>query len=406
MRNFDLAQIRSDFPVLRQQVRGRPLVYLDSAASTLKPNLVIDRMTRYYQNETSNVHRGAHYLAEQGTGFYEDARAKVQSFLGAKSSAEVIFTRGTTESVNLVAQSFGRAFLRPGDEIILSEYEHHSNIVPWQMIAEEKGCSIRVIPVQDQGELDFEAFSRLLNAKTKLLSLSWCSNTLGTITDIKKYIRAAHEVGAKVFIDAAQAVQHLKTDVVDLDCDFLAFSGHKLYGPYGIGVLYGKEKLLEEMPPYQTGGSMISEVRFEKTSFAALPQKFEAGTPSISAAIGLGSAVEYVEEVGLTSISQHEARLLKIATERLSSIEGLRVIGAAEHKAAIISFVIDGIHPSDIGSLLDQQGVAIRTGHHCTQPLMRRFGIPATARASFGLYSSLEDIDALISALRKVKEFF
>lgn len=403
---FNAGQIRLDFPTLQREVRGRRLVYLDNAASTLKPRIVIDRMTRYYENEVSNVHRGAHYLAEQGTIAYEGAREKIASYLNASASAEIVFTRGTTESVNLVAQSYGRKFFRPGDEILLSELEHHSNIVPWQLIAEERGCRIRVIPVTDVGEIDYEAFTQLLSSKTKMVSISWCSNTLGTITDIKKFIVAAHAVGAKVMIDAAQAVQHIKTDVQDLDCDFLAFSGHKLYGPYGIGVLFAKAECLEAMPPYQGGGSMISEVTFEKSTWAAIPQKFEAGTPSISAAIGLGSAIDYVNSLGLENIEHHEQTLLHAATKALKSIPGLRIIGEAPQKAAIVSFVFDGIHPSDIGSLIDQDGVAIRTGHHCTQPLMRRYKIPATARASFSVYNSLEDVEALRSALVKAKEFF
>lgn len=403
---FDLARIRSEFPTLRREVRGRPLIYLDNAASTLKPQPVIDRITRYYENEVSNVHRGAHFLAEQGTIAYEDARERVARYLNASTSSEIVFTRGTTESVNLVAQTYGRAHFAPGDEIVLSELEHHSNIVPWQMIAEEKGCRIRVIPVTDAGEIDFDAFTALLSSKTKMVAISWCSNTLGTITDVARFARAAHSVGAKIFVDAAQAVQHQKTDVQALDCDFLAFSGHKIYGPYGIGVLYGKAELLEAMPPYQGGGSMIAEVTFEKTTYARPPQRFEAGTPAISGAIGLGAAIEYVEALGLENIERHEQTLLASATERLMSIPGLRIIGQAPKKAAILSFVIDGIHPSDIGGLIDQDGVAIRAGHHCTQPLMRRLGVPATARASFSVYNSQQDVEALYRALVKAKEFF
>ncbi|MCM2281969.1 MAG: cysteine desulfurase [Bdellovibrionaceae bacterium] len=404
--HWDIAQIRSEFPTLTRQVRGKPLVYLDNAASTLKPRPVIDRMTRYYENEVSNVHRGAHYLAEQGTIAYEAAREQIARFVNAASPAEIVFTRGTTESVNVVAQTYGRVNFKAGDEIILSELEHHSNIVPWQMIAEEKGCRIRVIPITDTGEMDFNAYLQLLGPKTKMVAISWCSNALGTVTDISRYIRAAHDVGAKVFIDAAQAVQHLKTDVQALDCDFLAFSGHKIYGPYGIGVLYGKADLLEAMPPYQGGGSMIADVTFDKTTYALAPQKFEAGTPAISGAIGLGSAIEYVGSLGLENIERHEQMLLAKATEALRAIPGLRILGEAPKKAAILSFVFDGVHPSDIGSLIDHEGIAIRTGHHCTQPLMRRLGVPATARASFAVYNSVEDVEALQSALVKVKEFF
>ena len=406
MKPLDIRKVRADFPTLTREVRKKTLVYLDNAASTLKPNKVIDRMTVYYQQEVSNVHRGAHYLAEQGTMAYEGAREAVRRFINARSTAEIVFTRGTTESINLVAQAFGEIVFNKGDEIILSQLEHHSNIVPWQLIAEKRGCSIKVIPVSDRGEIDYDAYVKLLSPKTKMVAISWCSNTLGTVTDIKKYIQAAHQAGAKVLIDAAQAIQHLVTDVQDLDCDFLAFSGHKIYGPYGIGVLYGKRELLEAMPPYQGGGSMIAEVTFEKTTFAAPPQKFEAGTPSISAAIGLGAAIEYVEKLGLEAMEAHEQALLKYATERLREIPGLRIIGQAPKKTGILSFVIDQIHPSDLGSILDQEGIAIRTGHHCTQPLMKRFGIPATARASFAVYNSFDEIDVLHRGLVKAKEFF
>ena len=406
MKTLDISKVRADFPTLTREVRKKTLVYLDNAASTLKPNKVIDRMTVYYQQEVSNVHRGAHYLAEQGTMAYEGAREAVRRFINARSTAEIVFTRGTTESINLVAQAFGEIAFNKGDEIILSQLEHHSNIVPWQLIAEKRGCSIKVIPVSDRGEIDYDAYLKLLSPKTKMVAISWCSNTLGTVTEIKKYIQAAHQAGAKVLIDAAQAIQHLVTDVQDLDCDFLAFSGHKIYGPYGIGVLYGKRELLEAMPPYQGGGSMIAEVTFEKTTFAAPPQKFEAGTPSISAAIGLGAAIEYVESLGLEVMEAHEQALLKYATERLREIPGLRIIGQAPKKTGILSFVIDQIHPSDLGSILDQEGIAIRTGHHCTQPLMKRFGIPATARASFAVYNSFDEIDVLHRGLVKAKEFF
>ena len=403
---FDLNQIRSEFPVLSRQVRGRPLVYLDNAASTLKPLAVIERMDRYYREETSNVHRGAHFLAEQGTMAYEDARTVIAQFMNASSSAEVIFTRGTTESMNLVAHAWGEANLKAGDEIILSEMEHHSNIVPWQIVAKKKGAIIRVIPVDDRGELIFDAYLKLLNSKTKMVSITWCSNVLGTIVPVEKYVEAAHTQGALVTIDAAQAVSNLKTDVIKLGCDFLAFSGHKLFGPYGIGVLYGRRELLEAMSPYQGGGSMIANVSWEETTWAAVPHKFEAGTPSVADAIGLGAAVRYVNQVGLDAISRHEHELLEYATARLRAIPGLRLIGEAPNKCAILSFTMNGAHPSDIGSLVDQMGVAIRTGHHCCQPLMKRFGLPATARASFSMYNSRADVDALAESLVKAKEFF
>lgn len=401
---FDLAKICADFPTLRRSIRGKKLVYLDSAASSLKPNQVIDRVSEYYRHEVSNVHRGAHYLAEQGTFAYEQAREKIATFINASSTSEIVFTRGTTESINLVAQAYGRKFFEAGDEIVLSEMEHHSNIVPWQMIAEERGCKIRVIPMLDDCTLDFEAFEKLLSRKTKFISLLWTSNALGTIHPIKRYIDAAHRVGAKVLIDAAQSISNLPTDVQHLDCDFLVFSGHKLFAPYGIGALYAKAELLELMPPYQGGGSMISEVTFEKTTWAAIPQKFEAGTPNISGAIGLGAGIDYIQAVGIEAAAQHEHRVLVYATTQLKEIPGLRVIGEAPHKSSILSFTMDGMHPSDIGSLIDQQGVAIRAGHHCCQPLMRRLGLPATARASFSIYNTFEDVDLLKVSLLKAKE--
>lgn len=401
-----LQKVRADFPLLSRSVRGKPLVYLDNAASTLKPIQVIDRLAQYYREESSNVHRGAHFLSEQGTIAYEDARETVRTFINAKDTSEIIFTRGTTESINLVAQSYGRMVLQPGDEIILSELEHHSNIVPWQIIAAEKGAQIKVIPVTDKGEISFERFIELLSKRTKIVSLSWCSNALGTVTDIEKFIRAAHDVGAKVLIDAAQAVAQMPSNVQRLDCDFFAFSGHKVFAPYGTGVLFGKAELLEAMPPYQGGGSMISQVSWEKTTWAAVPHKFEAGTPSIADALGLAMALKYVSNLGFDWIMAHEKSLLNYATEQLRSIEGLRIIGEAEHKAAILSFIIEGAHPSDIGSLIDQQGVAIRAGHHCCQPLMKRFGIPATARASFSIYNTRKEVDALKASLLKAKEFF
>lgn len=403
---LNVEKIRADFPILERDVRGKRLIYLDNAASTLKPRPVIDRITSYYLHETSNVHRGAHYLSEQGTIAYEDARETLARFINARETAEVIFTRGTTESINLVAQAFGGTFFNRGDEIILSELEHHSNIVPWQMIAEQKGCTIKVIPISDSGEMLFDKYLELLSAKTKMVAISWCSNALGTITPVEQYINAAHRVGARVLIDAAQGVAHMPTDVQKMGCDFLAFSGHKIYGPYGIGVLYGKLDYLEAMNPYQGGGSMISEVRFEKSTWAAVPHKFEAGTPNVSGALGLATAIKYLQSIGVDHAARHEKALLEQATRELREISGLKIIGDAPKKAAIISFVMEGAHPSDIGSLVDQQGVAIRTGHHCCQPLMRRLGVPATARASFSIYNTMDEVAFLKQSLLKAKEFF
>lgn len=403
---YDIAKVRADFPTLARDVRGKGLIYLDNAASTLKPLAVIERMDRYYRFETSNVHRGAHYLAEQGTIAYEDARETVARFIHAASASEVVFTRGTTESVNLVAAAYGGTFFKEGDEIILTEMEHHSNIVPWQMIAERNGCTIKVVPINDAGELVFDKYLELLSPRTKMVAMTWTSNTLGTINPVKKYIEAAHRVGAKVLLDAAQAVSNIAIDVQDLGCDFLAFSGHKIFGPYGIGVLYGKAELLEAMSPYQGGGSMISEVTWEKTTWAAVPQKFEAGTPAISGAVGLAAALKYLDAIGIEAAARHEHEVLEYATRQLKEIPGLRVIGEAPEKASILSFVIDGMHPSDIGSLIDQQGVAIRAGHHCCQPLMRRLGVPATARASFSIYNTIEEVDIFKQSLLKAKEFF
>ena len=404
--SFDLANVRAQFPQLQERPRGKPLVYLDSAASTLKPLAVIERLDAYYRREASNVHRGAHWLSAQGTAAYEDAREIVRVFVGAASTQEIVFTRGTTESINLVAQSWGGANLRSGDEILISELEHHSNIVPWQMIAKRTGATIKPIPINERGEIDFEAYRRLLSPRAKMVAISWCSNALGSIAPVEKFVEAAHSVGARILIDAAQSISSIQTDVARLGCDFLAFSGHKLFGPYGIGALYGKAELLEAMPPYQGGGSMISEVTWEKTTWAALPQKFEAGTPAISSAIGLGAAIKFVRDIGLEAIARHEREVMRYAMERLRAISGLRVIGDPEHRAAIVSFLIDGAHPSDVGAIVDQEGVAIRAGHHCCQPLMRRLDVPGTCRASFSVYNGLEDVDALARSLEKAKEFF
>lgn len=403
---YDVQRVRADFPVLSRTVRERPLVYLDNAASTLKPTAVIERMDRYYRFETSNVHRGAHYLAEQGTISYEAAREAVRDFLNAKDAAEIVFTRGTTESINLVAHAWGESNLREGDEIILSEVEHHSNIVPWQIVARKTGAKIRVIPVLDDGQLDFDAYVKMVGPRTKMVSITWCSNVLGTVVPVEKFIDVAHANGTLVTIDGAQGVSNLKTDVQAMKCDFFAFSSHKLFGPYGIGALYGRAELLEAMEPYQGGGSMISEVTWESVTWAAVPHKFEAGTPSIADAIGLGTAIRYVQSLGLDAIHAHEQDLLKYATSRLESIPGVKIVGRAPRKAAILSFTIEGAHPSDVGSLIDQQGVAIRAGHHCCQPLMRRFGIPATARASFSIYNTRAEVDSLVESLIKAKEFF
>lgn len=404
-REFNVESIRADFPILARSVRDRELVYLDNAASTMKPIQVIDRISRYYREEVSNVHRGAHFLAEQGTVAYEGAREKVREFIGARDVSEVIFTRGTTESVNLVAQTYGRANLREGDEIILTEMEHHSNIVPWQMIASEKGAVLKVIPVTDEGALDKSAFKKLLSDRTKILALTWCSNALGTINDVAFFAREAHAAGAVAFVDAAQAAPQMLIDVKEIDCDFLAFSGHKVFGPYGIGILYGKSALLENMPPYQGGGSMISEVSFEKTTWAVVPHKFEAGTPHISGAIGLGAALQYMQDLGFKAIEKHEQDLLAYATSEIGTIPGVRILGSRSGKAAILSFVVEGAHASDIGALVDQQGIAIRAGHHCCQPLMRRLGVPATARASFSIYNTRREVDLLKTSLLKAKEF-
>ena len=410
MSNYNVEKIRSEFPILGRDVRGKALIYLDSAASAMKPLAVIDRINAYYRQETSNIHRAAHYLGEMGTIAYEKARENVARFIHAALPSEIIFTRGTTESVNLVAQSFGDAFFKSGDEIILSELEHHSNIVPWQQIAEKKGCIIKVIPINEAGELIFEKYLELLSPRTKMVSITWCSNVLGTIVPIEKYAEAAHRVGAKIMVDGAQGVVSLVTDVQKMNCDFLAFSGHKIFGPYGIGVLYGRAELLEAMPPYQTGGSMISEVTWEKTTWAAVPHKFEAGTPEISGAVGLDAALDYVSSIGLEAIAKHEHDLLGYATQELSQIPDLKIYGPSnaspENKSAILSFTMNGAHPSDIGALIDQQGIAVRAGHHCCQPLMRRLGIPATVRASFSMYNTRSEVDSLKKSLIKAQEFF
>ncbi len=404
--SFDIKKIRQDFPNLAVTVRGKKLVYLDNAATTFKPRSVIESGNRHYTSGVANVHRGVHYLSEMATQEYEEARTKTRLFLNASDNSEIIFTRGTTESINLVAHSFGRAFLKAGDEIIISAMEHHSNIVPWQMLCEQNGCVLKIIPINDDGDIIFEEYRKLLTTKTKLVSIVYISNSLGTINPIEEIIAEAHKKGALVLVDGAQAVSHAKIDVQELDCDFFAFSGHKLFGPTGIGVLYGKRSLLEKMPPYQGGGDMIASVTFEKTTYNVLPYKFEAGTPNIAGAIGLGAAIDYVESIGLEAIANYKKELLDYGTKALLMIPGLRLIGTAKQKSSILSFVLPDIHPHDLGTIVDGEGVAIRTGHHCTQPVMKRFNIPATARASLAFYNTKEEIDALVAAVQKAREVF
>ncbi len=403
---LDVAVVRQDFPILRQTVHGKPLVYLDSGATAQKPQAVIDAVTRYYLAENANVHRGLHYLSETATQAYEGTRTVVREFLNAAEDREIIFVRGTTEGINLVAQSYGRAFLKAGDEIIVSGMEHHSNIVPWQIVCEATGAVLRVIPITDEGELVPGAYEQLLNERTRLVAITHVSNALGTVNPVKPMIALAHRAGAVVLVDGAQAAPHMPVDVRDLDCDFYAFSGHKLFGPTGIGILYGKAALLEKMPPYQGGGDMISSVTFEKTRYNTLPHKFEAGTPHIEGVIGLRAAIAYVQGVGREAIAAYEADLLAYGTQALATVPGLRIIGTARQKAGILSFVMEGAHPHDIGTILDHEGIAIRAGHHCAMPVMQRFGIPATARASLALYNTREELDALVRGLSKVKEIF
>ena len=404
--DFDVYKVRAEFPILRRKVQGKPLVYLDNAATTQKPQSVIDAMIRYYTDENANIHRGVHLLSQQATESYEEARSTVQRFLNAAESREIVFVRGATEGINLVAQTWGRANIGRGDEIVISAMEHHSNIVPWQILCEQQGANLRVAPVNDAGELIFDEFEKLLGAKTKLVAMAHVSNALGTVNPVPKIVEVAHRVKARVLLDGAQAVPHMPVNVRAIDCDFYVFSGHKIYGPTGIGILYGKAELLEAMPPYQGGGDMISSVTFEKTLYNRLPHKFEAGTPHVSGAIGLGAALDYVNSIGIDRIARHEKQVLAYGTRRLLEISGLRLIGTAKEKEGILSFVLEGIHPHDVGTILDQEGIAIRTGHHCAQPLMERFGVPATARASLALYNTTEEMDALASGLQKVKEVF
>ncbi len=401
---IDVDTIREEFPILAQQVHGRPLVYLDNAATTQKPRAVLAAIQKYYAEDNANVHRGVHTLSGRATDAFEGARAKVQRFIGAPHSREIIFTRNATEGINLVAQTWGRAHVRAGDEVLISAIEHHSNIVPWQMLCGGTGAALRVIPVLDNGDLDMEAFAGLLGPRTKIVAVTALSNALGTVTPVAGIIRAAHAAGAVVLVDGAQAAYHMPVDVAALDCDFFVMTGHKLYGPTGIGVLYGKTALLEAMPPYQGGGDMISSVTFETSSWNVLPYKFEAGTPNIEGAIGLGAAVDYISAIGMDRIQAHEQDLLGYGTAALQAIPGLRLIGTSAKKASILSFVIDGVHPHDIGTIVDREGVAIRTGHHCAQPVMDRFGVPATARASLAVYNTRADIDRLVAAIHKVRE--
>lgn len=403
---YQVEKIRNEFPILSTLAHGKPLVYLDNAATTQKPNAVLDIQNIYYREQNANIHRGVHHLSEVATFEYEKARGKVKNFINAEESREIIFTAGTTASINLVAHSFGRTYLSAGDEVIISAMEHHSNIVPWQMICEEMRATLRVIPMNDNGELMMDEFETMLNPKTKIVSVVFISNSLGTVNPIKTIIELSHRAGAKVLIDGAQAVAHANVDVRDLDCDFFAFSGHKLFGPTGVGILYGKAELLEQMKPYQGGGDMIRSVTFEKTTFNDLPYKFEAGTPNIVGGIGLGAAIDFVNTIGINAIAEYEHSLLAYGTELLQNVDGLRIIGTAKEKAGVISFVLAHVHPHDIGTILDREGIAIRTGHHCTQPVMQRFGIPATARASISLYNTKHEFDVLVRGLVKVREIF
>ena len=396
-----IQKLRQDFPILSKKINGSPLVYLDSGATAQKPKQVIDAISDYYQTQNANIHRGVHQLSQEITIAYENARATVQKHLNAALSEEIIFTSGTTESINLVASSFGKKYIKSGDEIIISEMEHHSNILPWQLLCEEKGAVLKIIPINQKGELRIDEYKKLLSSKTKIVAVTHISNTLGTINPVKEIIALAHEKNIPVLIDGAQAVPHMEVDVQALDADFYCFSGHKLYGPTGVGILYGKGKWLNEMPPYKVGGGTIKTVTFKKTEYADLPLKFEAGTPHIAGGIGLAAAIDYVNEIGLENISAYEQELLEYATLKLSAIEGLRIIGTAKEKASVISFVIEEVHPLDIGTILDKQGIAVRTGHHCTQPLMEHFGIPGTIRASLVFYNTKEEIDALVKGILK-----
>lgn len=405
-RSFNVEAMRACFPILQESVRGKNLVYLDNAATTQKPEAVIAELDRYYRRLNSNIHRGVHFLSQEATAAYEGVRRKTREFLNAPSEKEIIFLRGTTEAINLVAASFGRMNVRSGDEVLISGMEHHSNIVPWQLLCEQSGAQLKVIPINDRGDIELEEFVRLLGSKTKIVAVTHVSNALGTVNPVKDIIRLSHEHGVPVLVDGAQAVAHQRVNVQDLDCDFYAFSSHKMYGPTGFGVLFGKEGLLNAMPPYQGGGDMIRSVTFEKTLFADLPYKFEAGTPNIADGIAFGVALDFLQAIDWNSLSSHEHDVLGYATEQVSSIPGVRIIGTAREKSGVLSFVMDDIHPHDIGTILDQEGIAVRTGHHCAQPVMARYGIPATVRASFALYNTRSEIDELVRGIHKVKEVF
>jgi cysteine desulfurase/selenocysteine lyase len=403
---WDVGRVREDFPVLGQTVNGKPLVYLDNAASAQVPRIVIERGAKYLREEHSNIHRGVHYLSQRATSAYEGAREKVRRFINAREARECIFVRGVTEGVNLVMHGYGRKFVGAGDEIVVSEMEHHSNLVPWQMLCEEKGARLRVIPMNDAGELILDELDAVLNERTKLVCVGHVSNSLGTVNPVKEIVARAHKLGVPVLVDGAQGAPHLKVDVQDLDCDFYAVSGHKMFAPTGSGVLYGKAELLEKMNPFLGGGSMIRTVTFERSTYAAIPDKFEAGTPAIASAIGLGAAIDYLNGLDRAAANAHEQELLRYATEKLSAIEGVRIIGTAREKASVLAFVIDEVHPHDVGTILDQEGIAIRAGHHCAQPVMQHFGVPATARASFAFYNTKEEVDSLVAAVQKVIEVF
>ncbi len=403
---LDVERLRADFPILKLRVNGKPLVFLDSAASSQMPQPVLDRWIRYQTTQHANIHRAVHYLSETATAEYEGARRKLQAFINARDESEVVFTSGTTDAINLVAHGYGRRFIGAGDEIVLTTLEHHANIVPWQMVAEEKGARIRVVPVNDRGELVMEEYLKLLGPRTRLVGVTHVSNALGTVNPVREMIAAAHEKGIPVLVDGAQAVPHMNVDVQALDCDFYAFSGHKMFGPTGIGVLYGKAAWLDKMQPFKGGGDMILSVTFEKTVYNTIPFKFEAGTPPIAAAITLGAAVDYLAGIDMAEIQAHDTDILDYATREINRIPGVRIIGTAEKKAGVISFTVDGVHPHDVGTLLNDEGIAVRTGHHCAQPVMQRFGIPATSRASFAFYNTLPEVDALVAGIKKVQKVF
>jgi cysteine desulfurase/selenocysteine lyase len=403
---WDVERVRKDFPILQLEVHGKPLVYLDSAATSQKPQVVLDALASYYTTANANVHRGVHLLSEKATAEYEGARARIQRFLGAARPEEIVFVRGTTEGINLVSQSYGRRAVGSGDEIVITALEHHSNIVPWQMLCEERDAMLKVVPIDDDGQIDLEAYRRLLGPRTRLVAIAHVANALGTILPVKRMIDLAHGRGVPVLVDGAQAVSHLRVDVRDLGCDFYVFSGHKLFGPTGIGVLYGKAELLEQMPPWQGGGDMIKVVTFARTTYSDPPYRFEAGTPHIAGAIGLGAAVDYVETLGRDRIAAYEDELLVYGTRALAAVDGLRLIGTAREKASVLSFVMEGVHAHDVGTILDREGIAVRTGHHCAMPVMERFGVPATTRASLALYNTRAEIDALVQGLRRVREIF